>query len=49
MFAKKQTYIPKICSIFMLTNICSRDIVNTTKRTNVPKWCSGGGYTYEKI
>ena len=29
MFAKKQTYIPKTCSIYLLTNVCSYDILNT--------------------
>lgn len=33
---KKQTYIPKICSILSLTSECMFDIIQT-KRTNVPE------------
>ena len=34
--AKKQTYIPKICSIFNLTEECMFDIIQA-ERTNVPE------------
>lgn len=33
---KKQTYIPKICSIFNLTEECMFDIIQA-ERTNVPE------------
>ena len=34
--SKKQTYIPKICSIFNLTEECMFDIIQA-ERTNVPE------------